>query len=212
MCGRIDHVDGTEIVSTDDHEPPSGRRAVRIAIDGAVPFCQTAVAVPLEATNRSGLWPSPSGIAWAAVHGWPGALSANITMSASSHTAVIRPCGSTPIAPVPDSPAPDSCSDGAQAVPGPRVEPRMLDCGVPSPANSDQITAAVPGELVASRAASLNVPGLESVSGRSHVSAPCAVAGSAANAPRASRVAIPRDMRSDRNAPRTAGARSRSRV
>src|SRR3954471_130472 len=202
MCGRIDHADEIEIVSTADHEPRSGRRAVRITIDGAVPFCQTAVAVPSDATKRSGFRPAPSGITWAAVHGWPGALSAYITVSASSHTAVIRPCGSTPIAPVPDSPAPDSCSDGAQAVPGPRVETRMRALGVRPPANSDQITAAVPGELVASRAASLNVPGLERVSGRSHVSAPCAVAGSAANAPRASRVAIPRDMKSDRNARR----------
>src|SRR4051794_40511788 len=193
MCARYDHAG--EIVSTADHEPPSGRRAVRItSVSAVVPFCHTAVAVPSEATNRSGLWPSPSGIAWAAVHGWPGALSANITLSASSHTAVIRPCGSTPTAPAPDSPAPDSCSDGAHAVSGPRVETRMRARGTRPLANSDQITAAVPGELVASRAVSLNVPGLERVSGRSHVSAPCAVAGSAAQAPRTSRVAMPRDI------------------
>ena len=45
---------------------------------GGVPCCHTAVAVPSEATNRSGLPPAPSGIASAAVHGWPGALVATL--------------------------------------------------------------------------------------------------------------------------------------
>ena len=114
MCARYDH--GGEIVSTADHAPPSGRRAVRMTMFGGAPCCHTAVAVPSEATNRSGLPPAPSGIASAAVHGWPGALVANCIAPASSQTAVIRPCGSTPTAPEPTSPAPDSCSDGVQVL------------------------------------------------------------------------------------------------
>src|SRR5689334_17318402 len=109
MCAR-NEFPPVESDSIDDHAPFNGRRAVLIASEPLGPDCQTAVAVPSLATNRSGLPPVAPGICCAPVHGPPGALSAHMILSASDHAAVIRPCGSMPTTGPDASPAPDSCS------------------------------------------------------------------------------------------------------
>src|SRR3954463_5070103 len=108
MCARkaFPPVDSDSI---DDHAPPNGRREVLIASAPGGPACQTAVAAPSVATNRSGLTPVEPGIGCAPVQPLPGALPAHMIVSASDHTAVMRPCGSTPTAGPVASPAPESC-------------------------------------------------------------------------------------------------------
>jgi hypothetical protein len=80
----------------------------------------------------------------------------------SDQTAVIRPCGSTPTAGLPASPAPEIVSAGVHGSSGLRTEARASLRGVRSPLNSFQTSAATPGQFVAIRASRFDVPGSDS--------------------------------------------------